>query len=82
MTRLPTPSDALLADATGLGNAAPLFQMTCNAWANWMGTATARVGYAWERVLFYVRGGAAWTKEQVSATCNLGPLQAINAGFG
>jgi outer membrane autotransporter protein len=55
-------------------NAAPMFQLTCNAWANWLATATARVGYAWERVLLYVKGGGAWTNEQVSATCNLGPL--------
>jgi outer membrane autotransporter protein len=63
-------------------NAAPMFQMTCNAWANWLATATARVGYAWERVLFYVRAGGAWTKEQVNATCNLGSIQHINATFG
>jgi opacity protein-like surface antigen len=50
--------------------AAPMFQMTCNAWADWMATATARVGYAWERVLFYAKAGGAWTNQQVSATCN------------
>ncbi len=47
-----------------------------------MATATARVGYAWERVLLYVKAGGAWTKEQVSATCNLGASQAVNATFG
>jgi opacity protein-like surface antigen len=57
--------------------AAPLFQMTCNAWANWIATATARIGYAWERTLWYVNGGGAWTDQQFSATCNLSPtLQA------
>ncbi len=76
-----TTCGPLLADVTGL-NAAPMFQMTCNAWANWLGIATARVGYAWERVLLYVKGGAAWTKEYVSATCNLGPLQTVNVNFG
>jgi outer membrane immunogenic protein len=55
-----------------------MFQMTCNAWADWVATATARAGYTWDRALFYVKGGGAWTDEQFSATCNLGPL---NAGF-
>jgi outer membrane autotransporter protein len=64
------------------GNAAPMFQMTCNAWANWIATATARVGYAWERALFYVKGGGAWTNEQISATCNLGPISAIQVPIG
>jgi opacity protein-like surface antigen len=48
----------------------PLFQMTCNAKADWLATATARVGYTWDRALFYVKGGGAWTDEKFSATCN------------
>jgi outer membrane autotransporter protein len=56
----------------------PMFQMTCNAWANWIAEATARIGFTWERALFYVKGGGAWTNEQFSATCNLGPLNAGN----
>jgi outer membrane autotransporter protein len=74
-----------LLSGTGVGptaNASPMFQMTCNAWANWIATATARVGYAWERVLIYVRAGGAWTNEQVNATCNIGAIQAVNATFG
>jgi opacity protein-like surface antigen len=51
----------------------PMFQMTCNAWANWIAEATARIGFTWDRALFYVRGGGAWTTEHFSATCNLGP---------
>jgi opacity protein-like surface antigen len=48
----------------------PLFQMTCNAKADWLATATARLGYTWDRALFYVKGGGAWTDEKFSATCN------------
>jgi len=59
-------------------NGSPMFQMTCNAWANWIAEATARVGFTWDRALFYVKGGGAWTNEQFSATCNLGLLQATN----
>jgi outer membrane autotransporter protein len=47
-----------------------MFQMTCNAKADWLATATARVGYTWDRALFYVKGGGAWTDEKFSATCN------------
>jgi hypothetical protein len=34
----------------------PMFQMTCNAKADWLATAAARVGYTWGRALFYVNG--------------------------
>jgi opacity protein-like surface antigen len=36
---------------------------------NWMATATARVGYAMSRTLFYVKGGAAFEDSTVSVTC-------------
>ena len=50
-----------------------MFQMTCNAKADWLATATARLGYTWDRALFYVKGGGAWTDEKFSATCNTAP---------
>ena len=49
-----------------------MYEMTCNAAINWVATATARVGYAWDRALFYVKGGGAWTKEELTANCNYG----------
>ena len=58
--------------------AAPMFQMTCNDRADWMATATARVGYAWERVLLYAKAGGAWTNLEASATCN---EKSTSAGF-
>jgi opacity protein-like surface antigen len=59
------------------GTPSPMFQMTCNASANWLATAAGRIGYTpWNRVLFYGRAGGAWTTEQFSATCNEGPLLA------
>jgi outer membrane autotransporter protein len=36
---------------------------------SWIGTATARVGYAWGRTLLYGKGGAAFEDSRVSATC-------------
>jgi outer membrane immunogenic protein len=32
--------------------------------------ATARAGYAWDRALLYVRGGAAWARQDYARTCN------------
>ena len=52
-------------------NAGPMYQTTCNASDTWLATAAARVGYTWERALFYVKAGGAWTNERFSATCNL-----------
>jgi opacity protein-like surface antigen len=36
---------------------------------SWMATATARVGYAMNRTLFYGKGGVAFENSTVSATC-------------
>jgi outer membrane immunogenic protein len=35
---------------------------TIMAKTDWFGTATARLGFAWDRVLFYTKGGAAWAR--------------------
>lgn len=48
----------------------PMVLTTCNASASWIATATARLGYTWERALFYVKGGGAWTNERFTASCN------------
>jgi opacity protein-like surface antigen len=45
---------------------------------NWMATATGRVGYAWGRTLYYVKGGAAFEDSQVSAVCDFGPTANLN----
>ncbi|HEX4410936.1 MAG TPA: autotransporter domain-containing protein [Xanthobacteraceae bacterium] len=58
-----------------------MYEMSCNAKINWIGTATARLGYAWDRALFYVKAGGAWTNEEFSATCNYGAFN-INNGTG
>jgi opacity protein-like surface antigen len=43
---------------------------------NWMATATARVGYAMGRTLYYAKGGAAFEDGTVSASCVYGPTGA------
>jgi outer membrane autotransporter protein len=49
---------------------------------NWMATATGRVGYAWGRTLFYVKGGVALEDSSTSVTCIYGPtgFSIINIG--
>jgi opacity protein-like surface antigen len=50
----------------------PLWNSNCNAQASWIGTVTGRVGTEfWDRALLFVKGGAAFTHETFSATCNL-----------
>ena len=57
----------------------PLWNTTCSAQASWIGTVTGRLGLAgWDRNLFYVKAGAAFTHETFSATCNI--PGAINGG--
>jgi outer membrane autotransporter protein len=47
--------------------------MTIADKTNWMATATARVGYAWNRTLFYVKGGAAFEDSSTTVACIYGP---------
>lgn len=55
-------------------NNTPSTFLTCQHSADWMVTAAARVGYTWERTLFYVKAGGAWTDDKVNVGCILGPL--------
>jgi opacity protein-like surface antigen len=73
-----TQCQPLWMPATGLFNNS-LFQTTCHDNLNWIGTAEARLGYAWTpRTLFYGKAGAALAGETFSETCNLGPLNGKN----
>jgi opacity protein-like surface antigen len=42
-----------------------------------MATATGRVGYAYGRTLYYVKGGAAFEDSSVSVSCNFGPTATV-----
>ena len=60
------------------------FLVTCEDNKDWIGTATARVGYAfWNRALLYGRAGVAYTNTTISAVCNGGaqPLTRITCPF-
>lgn len=54
------------------GGFSPFF-MACNSKLNWLASATGRLGYAWERSLLFVKGGAGFTNENVTVNCVVGP---------
>jgi outer membrane immunogenic protein len=41
---------------------------TLNYKTDWLANATGRVGYAWDNILLYGKGGAAWVHNNVSVT--------------
>ena len=43
-----------------------------------MATLAGRIGFTWERALFYAKGGAAWTTTDFTATCILGPRNGLD----
>jgi opacity protein-like surface antigen len=48
--------------------------LNCQNVVNWMATAAARIGYAWDRTLFYVKAGGAWADDTVNVSCIWGPV--------
>jgi outer membrane autotransporter protein len=44
---------------------------------NWMATVTGRAGYAWNRTLFYVKGGAAFEDSSTTVSCIFGPTATL-----
>ena len=55
---------------SGSGVQTPLTAWTSFTDINWIGTVTGRVGYAWDRVLVYGKGGIAWANEDHSQSFN------------
>lgn len=66
------PNPALDGNGAPNGTLASAY-FTCSERTDWVATATARVGYSYDRTLYYVRGGGAWQDSTVSANCSLGP---------
>jgi opacity protein-like surface antigen len=65
-----------------LATSSPLFLTNCNAEQSWIASVTPRLGYAWGRDLFYVKGGVAVTRESAIATCDYGPRNGVLTFFG
>jgi outer membrane immunogenic protein len=43
---------------------------TCHSTIDSIGTVTGRLGYAWDRVLLFAKGGGAWSRGEESVTAN------------
>ena len=56
------------APATAGGGAVPTTSLTMSNDVRWLASARGRLGYVWDRGLFYVTGGAAWENVAYSAT--------------
>ena len=63
--------DAGWTNAHGAHSCLNPFLFTCEIDVNWLSTATARVGYTyWDRLLVYVKGGAAVGQVVARVACN------------
>jgi opacity protein-like surface antigen len=52
--------------------------VVCETGVDWIGTATARADYAfWDRSLWYVRGGVAFSESKAGLSCTTGPNNLI-----
>jgi outer membrane autotransporter protein len=52
--------------------------VVCETGVNWIGTATARAGYAfWDRSLWYVRGGVAFGESKAGLSCTPGTVNVV-----
>ncbi len=51
--------------------------LTCRDSSNWMATVAGRLGYSWDRTLFYVKAGGAWADDRTSTSCIFGPLSGV-----
>jgi len=69
-----TGLDATGTPLPGPAGFTPAF-LTCNDRMDWIATATARVGYSYERTLYYVKGGAAFADGRLSIGCIIDPAQ-------
>lgn len=80
---LPNTTNASITATAPDGTAA--FLGTINN--RWLTTATGRLGYAWDRVLFYGKGGAAWVGPSSNPGISIGTVPATlsssnNPDFG
>jgi opacity protein-like surface antigen len=53
-------------------------ETNCDNDVRWMATATAKLGYAWDRVLVYGKAGGAWIDNAMDVSCNGDPNFQLN----
>lgn len=59
-------------DASGGSSCPNLFLFTCETDVNWLASVTGRLGYAWGRSLFFVKGGLAAGEVAATTSFNTG----------
>jgi opacity protein-like surface antigen len=64
--------------ATNEFNALFPIGQNCNADVKWVATGTAKLGYAWDRVMVYGKAGGAWADTKLDAACNSDPFLFVN----
>jgi opacity protein-like surface antigen len=62
--------DASWTNAHGTRPCPTDFFHNCEVDINWLSTVTGRVGYAWDRLLIYAKGGAVIAQGQAQSICN------------
>jgi len=63
---------------TNLKGTSPcLLVLGCTTEHDWIATVSGRLGFTYDRALFYVKGGVAWAQTTYSANLNLGLLGAF-----
>jgi len=64
------------------GTSDPFFEgkYTFSSQTDWIASGTGRVGYAWDKWLFYAKGGAAWAGDKYNIDGNIEDYQAFYQG--
>jgi outer membrane immunogenic protein len=57
--------------------ASPVALLNCHTTVNWLGTAAARLGFAFDRTMVFVKGGGAWVHDNYEMTFFAAPLRTV-----
>jgi outer membrane immunogenic protein len=57
---------------------APVALLNCHTKADWLGTAAARLGFAFDRTMVFVKGGGAWVHDKYDMTSFTTPFTNIH----
>jgi outer membrane immunogenic protein len=57
--------------SVGCSQGAAVALFTCHSTMDSIGTLTGRLGYAWDRVLVFAKGGGAWSRGEANITENI-----------
>jgi outer membrane immunogenic protein len=52
--------------------------LDCHTKANWLGTAAARLGFAFDRTLVFVKGGSAWVNDKYDISGTFAPFPIVS----